>query len=288
MQVVRHSDAQAFCHRVDEFLLRNEVLHNIILGITSRLINQGETYEDVFLAHVENDAGDVLAVTMRTVPNIVILSEIIDKKAIALLVDALGEVYETLPGVNGIADDGLQFAELWKQKQGQDYSVMMDMGQYRLDKLIPPQNVNGQARPANQNDFEMLVDWLIKFSADTGMNTNYSREEAEKNITRKLEKPILGGISIWMDEGQAVSIASATRESENGGNVSLVYTPPEFRGRGYASAVTAHTSKLILDAGKSFCTLTTNLSYPTSNKIYQAIGYKMIGNLRHIEFKNQE
>ncbi len=288
MRFVRHSDAKQFRQRVDEFLLDNEVMHNVIIGITSRLIHQGEVYDDVFLAHVENDAGDVVAATMRTVPHGVILSEIMDKSSIPMLVDAYAGAYDSLPGVEGIGDDSAKFAELWKQKCQQDYSILMEMGQYRLDELILPQNVSGEARPATQDDFEMLVNWLITFSADTGMDTDYKREYAEKNIRQKLEKPILGGIRIWMDEGQAVSMAAATRESANGGNISLVYTPQAFRGRGYASAVTASVSQAILDAGKAFCTLTTDLSFPTSNKIYQAIGYKFVGKLCRIEFKNRD
>lgn len=285
MKLVRHSDAKAFRERVDGFLLGNEVMHNVIIGITSRLIHQGEIYDEVFLAHVENDAGEIVATTMRTVPHGAILSEIKDKLAIPLIVNAYASAFDILPGVEGIGDDSSQFAELWKQQCGQDYSISMEMGQYRLDEVIQPKNISGEARFAKKDDFEMLVDWLIKFSADTGMDSNYSRKYAEENITRKLEKPILGGIRIQVDEGQPVSMASATRESVNGGNVSLVYTPPEFRGRGYASAITAHVSQAILDAGKAFCTLTTDMSNPTSNKIYQAIGYKFIGNSRRIEFE---
>lgn len=285
MKLVRHSDAKAFRERVDAFLLRNEVMHNVIIGITSRLIHQGEIYDEVFLAHVENDAGEIVATTMRTVPHGAILSEIKDKTVIPMLVDAYANDFDILPGVEGVGDDSSQFAELWKQGCGQDYRISMEMGQYRLDEVIQPENISGEARFADKDDFEMLVDWLIKFSADTGMDSNYSRKYAEENITRKLEKPILGGIRIQVDDGQPVSMAAATRQSVNGGNVSLVYTPSEFRGRGYASAITAHVSQAILDTGKTFCSLTTDMSNPTSNKIYQAIGYKFIGNLRRIEFE---
>jgi len=55
-----------------------------------------------------------------------------------------------------------------------------------------------------------------------------------------------------------------------------VYTPPEFRGRGYASALVAALSQAMLDAGYHFCTLFTDLANPTSNHIYQAIGYQPV------------
>ena len=52
-----------------------------------------------------------------------------------------------------------------------------------------------------------------------------------------------------------------------------VYTPPELRGHGYASAVVAALSQRLLDAGHQYCALYTDLANPTSNSIYQKIGY---------------
>jgi predicted GNAT family acetyltransferase len=46
-----------------------------------------------------------------------------------------------------------------------------------------------------------------------------------------------------------------------------------YRGHGYASALVAALSQAILDSGLQFCTLNTDIANPTSNKIYQAIGY---------------
>jgi uncharacterized protein len=287
VRVVRHSDAKAFRHKVDDFLLRDEATHNVILGITSRMITTGEAYDDVFLAHVENDAGKVVAVTMRTVPHGPVLSNISDKAAISLLVDAFAEVYDSLPTVLGTPEDASQFAELWQKKSGQPFHIKMEQGIYKLEIVIPPQNIGGEARQATYDDFDLLVEWFLGFWLDAGLTAS-SEDEVRKNIERKLENPILGGIRFWCDDGQAISMAAATRESPNGGNVSLVYTPSEFRGRGYASAVTAAVSQAILDMGKQFCYLYTDLANPTSNKIYQAIGYEHVCKHRHIAFENRE
>jgi predicted GNAT family acetyltransferase len=54
-----------------------------------------------------------------------------------------------------------------------------------------------------------------------------------------------------------------------------VYTPPEARGRGYGSAVTAHLTQHIRAGGADAC-LFTDLANPTSNKIYAAIGYRPV------------
>ncbi|MFN8562638.1 MAG: GNAT family N-acetyltransferase [Anaerolineae bacterium] len=55
-----------------------------------------------------------------------------------------------------------------------------------------------------------------------------------------------------------------------------VYTPPELRGRGYASGCVAGMSQILLDTGRQFCFLFTDLRNPTSNHIYQVIGYEPV------------
>lgn len=287
MRFVRHSEAKAFRQSVDDFLLRDEVIHNVIVGITSRIIDFGNPYEDVFVGHVENDAGEIIAATMRTVPHGAVLSNIEDKAAIPLLVEAYAMAYDSLPTVLGTEVDSLQFAELWQEKSGQAFNIRMGQGIYKLETLIPPQNVSGEARQASHEDFDLLVEWWLGFDADAGLHES-TRQNLEENIDRKLANPIMGGIQLWIDDGRPVSMAAANRESPHGGGVGPVYTPREFRGRGYGSAITAAVSQSILDSGKQFCFLYTDLANPTSNKIYQAIGYEHVCNHQQIAFENRE
>ena len=65
----------------------------------------------------------------------------------------------------------------------------------------------------------------------------------------------------------------------NGTRVGPVYTPPEHRGHGYASALVAAASQAQLDEGIQFCFLFTDLANPTANHIYQAIGYEPVSDI---------
>ena len=69
--------------------------------------------------------------------------------------------------------------------------------------------------------------------------------------------------------------------------VSLVYTPPAQRNRGYASAAVAALSQQLLDAGWEFCSLFTDLANPTSNSIYQKVGYRPIADVVDIDFEDK-
>ena len=81
-------------------------------------------------------------------------------------------------------------------------------------------------------------------------------------------------------------MAAAARPTLHGITVNLVYTPPEHRGRGYASNCVAALSQRMLDGGYQFCTLFTNLANPTSNDIYQQIGYRQIADFNEYRFEN--
>ncbi len=52
-----------------------------------------------------------------------------------------------------------------------------------------------------------------------------------------------------------------------------VYTPKEFRKKGYASALVASVSEKFLEMGKKPM-LMTDLANPISNHIYMEIGFK--------------
>ena len=99
---------------------------------------------------------------------------------------------------------------------------------------------------------------------------------------RKIKK---SEVYVWLDQdGNPVSMNLVGRPTENGISVSGVYTPKNLRKRGYASGVVAGTSQKILDSGKQFCVLYTDVANPTSNKIYQQIGYKEIATSKYFVF----
>ena len=79
-------------------------------------------------------------------------------------------------------------------------------------------------------------------------------------------------------------MAAAVETTPNGTRVGYVYTPPSFRGRGYASATVASLSQQLLDGRRRFCFLYTDLANPTSNAIYQRIGYQPVAEVVDILF----
>lgn len=282
LKLVRHSETASFCDATFPYLLQDEVTHNVLLGITGRFRNLGKNMD--LLIHVENSKGDVVAAAMKTAENTgAVISNLADNAALPVLVEGFAETFETLPTVLGNPDDAERFAELWQQAKGQSYHTKMEEGIYRLDTLIPPPTITGDSRPAEKDDFEIIVDWFLAFDRDAHLN-EITPEIAAESAERRTQGEALDRMWFWVVEGKPVSMAASGRKTPNGASIGPVYTPQVFRGKGYASAITAALSQAILDSGKKFCYLYTDMSNPTSNKIYQAIGYRHIGNHRLIAF----
>jgi len=85
--------------------------------------------------------------------------------------------------------------------------------------------------------------------------------------------------------GKPVSLAGFGGPTPNGLRIGPVYTPPEHRGHGFGSAVTAAASQVALDHGKRFCFLYTDLANPTSNAIYMRLGYRPVCDSREVAFR---
>jgi predicted GNAT family acetyltransferase len=92
-------------------------------------------------------------------------------------------------------------------------------------------------------------------------------------------------VYLWAVNGKYVSVAHIGRPTKNGISVSAVYTPKQFRRNGYASGVVANITQAMLDSGKQFCVLYADLSNPTSNKIYQNIGYREVADSKYFLFE---
>lgn len=115
-----------------------------------------------------------------------------------------------------------------------------------------------------------LVAWIDEFSRETSGIRLDPREVA-------VERLRYGGLTLWQDEqGTPVSLAGRTRAAAGVVRVGPVYTPPDQRRRGWAGAVTAAVSQAALDDGAREVVLFTDLANPTSNLLYQRLGYRSV------------
>ncbi|MFB9902381.1 GNAT family N-acetyltransferase [Allokutzneria oryzae] len=179
------------------------------------------------------------------------------------------ELDPDLPAVNGKREIAEAFAVEWQHITGREWRVDRNERLYRLGALVPPV-VRGAARPATEDDMELLALWRKEFTNEA-MGKNVELDSARTALRHVLETETT--ILVWEVDGQPVACASSNRPLAGMCRVSFVYTPPEQRGNGYASAVTAAMSRWAIDAGADRVVLFTDIDNPVSNAIYQRIGY---------------
>jgi predicted GNAT family acetyltransferase len=137
---------------------------------------------------------------------------------------------------------------------------------YRLGVLQVPDS-SGFARLAVSADAELVLDWALAFHLEAA--PNHPTDQLADVVKRRLDA---GQLWFWVTD-EPVSFAGLSAPANGVSRVGPVYTPPAFRRHGYGAAVTAHASQAALDAGADHVVLYTDLANPTSNAIYQALGY---------------
>lgn len=269
--VVVHEEPGPFLDQAGPWLMQREDLHNLILSLAGDRARSG-SWETGALFAVVTAEGEVVGCAVRTPPHKVLLTEM-PVEAVPMLVEALRSRYGEIPGAMGPTPVASAVADGWTRSRGGSWELGMENGIYRLDSVIAPRGVSGRIRPAAAGDLDLAITWGEGFSRDAGVAFPRARDAVERWIVEKR-------LHVWEDSGQPVSIAVVQGMTERGCRIGYVYTPPDRRGNGYASGIVAALSGKMLDAGRRFCVLYTDLSNPTSNAIYRRLGYHLIAEVR--------
>ena len=267
----------AFLSEAQPFLEAHESRNNLVLGMSIRLIEHPDwTSAPPFLALLRQDGQPRLAALM-TPPGRLLLSNNpqlpLDHSSEALdrLCDQLLSGSWIVSGVNAENTLACQFADRWARATGAACQVGHRLRIYELRQVIPlPHPPTGILRPAKPEDYETITGWHHALQIEAMGEGDL--ESSRKIVAQRLSS---GDIFVW-DDNRPVSMALRSRPTRHGCTIGGVYTPPALRGRGYASACVAALSQYLLDSGKQFCNLYTDLTNPTSNSIYQKIGYSPI------------
>ncbi|WP_030154439.1 GNAT family N-acetyltransferase [Streptomyces sp. NRRL S-244] len=208
--------------------------------------------------------GGVAGALLRTPPYPLLIGALP-----AQAVRDLGAALATEPLLAGVdalnarRRDAQALAAAW----GRPSEVAEETRLYRLAGLLAPQPAPaGRARTATAADLPLLLDWAGAFKRETGEPGGPSEAFLRDRLS-------YGGVLFWEDAGTPVSMAGFFRVIGSASRIGPVYTPPALRGRGYAAGVTHAVSEAAYAAGASEVLLFTDLSNPTSNGIYQRLGY---------------
>jgi predicted GNAT family acetyltransferase len=280
----QYANADAFLHAAQSALMQNEAANNLMLGVCLRLRDYPERIKAApLLFTIESGPHQIELAAVMTPPHNLIVHCVnaCDQVILDLLADHLITNQWAIPGVIGALPGSEQFAMYWAQRTGCKVRLNMSERTFELRTVIAPQPVPGRLRQADENDLPLLIEWVQDFHREA-LCQEMPLDQAQKLVAVHIENRHL---FVW-DANGIVSMAGVSRPTPNGITVTLVYTPPRLRGQGYASNCVAALSQLMLDEGRKFCTLFTNLANPTSNDIYQQIGYRPVADFNEYRFEN--
>jgi len=159
--------------------------------------------------------------------------------------------------------------QIWQSLTGQSYQQGVKSRIYQLTQVEPVTTVKGHLRLATPGDRPLLFKWFAAFNAEIDI---VSDDEIERRVDVELKRQ---STYLWEDDAP-VSMVGGRQFSATAARIAPVYTPPKYRRQGYATAGVAALSQKLLEQGCKCCFLFTDLANPTSNAIYQKIGYRPV------------
>lgn len=277
MKFERYDNMDAFIADTLELMLENEVQNNLPIGFTG---NKDADCREWLLSSIKDDSDAVVLIAACTPPFNIVLYETGNRPcgtAVRLLSDELKSIGMTVPGVLAEQDLAIRFATEYTGDIQKKPHLSMNI--MRLDSVNSIKKSSGKLRLLRDDDLFFAPYWERAFGEECRVEVY----DIQTNVVR-LKKRITDGIHFIWEDSIPVSQAVHGRSTVNGAVINGVYTPPQYRCRGYASSAVSELSQLLLDNGYKFCCLFADANNPVSCGIYRKIGFYDLCVFNEIKF----
>lgn len=286
MKVVAYSTVTEFWAVAGPLFTADPVRNTVAMTVVNRLLVGGRFGHEravLLTIHDTQDGGALIGAALCTPPFPIIVTAV-PSRAVDAVVDHLLASGSRPHGASGLRPEVERFAAAWTARAGVGIAARLEQRLYRLAELKPPVGVPGEAVPSDDSDVDLLADWYAAFEreAHVGQRTRWTHDELVEQVRSRTRAG--GRQLIWRTRGTPVSLAVISEPQNGMSRIGPVYTPPELRRHGYASAVTAAASRWGLDRGADHVLLFTDLANPVSNAIYQSIGYVPVADALDVTF----
>ncbi len=255
-----------------------EVENNVMLTIASSIADGTRTLKEPAHFAAVVDGEQIVCCGSRTSPHRMLITRGTAGGSAALAADAFAALGR-LPGVTGPCEAAAGFVEAWLALAGGRADISMRQRLHKLDRLnadLPI--VRGTLRVVDLSERDLAVERVLAFAREAlpDAPTGDIAEGVDRHLSR-------GTLYFW-DDGAPVTMCADAGSSGSIARINSVYTPPERRRRGYATAAVAVLTRRLLDGGRRYCCLYTDLANPTSNSVYRRIGYRPVCDIDQYTF----
>jgi GNAT superfamily N-acetyltransferase len=297
MRLEFFTDPAEFLAVAGDLLAADPVLGTVIASVSDRTAREladgtdswpevGAPFAQWWLV-VRDESGAVISAAMRTAPfkpRPVFCLPMPDEAARALAA-ALHERGEFLGGVNGALPAADVIAAETARLTGGKPAVHTRIRLWEATEVTVPPAPPGRLRRATEDDAPLVLEWFTAFhvEADEQAGRDPDPASGEHNTMDSVLVRIREGVEwLWeRPDGEIVHLSGAGLPSYGVSRIGPVFTPKEHRGAGIASYVVGELTRTGLEAGHRMC-LFTDQANPTSNKIYEALGYRPVVDMAHL------
>ena len=247
MRVIRVDDVDAYLALVGPFLRAREAEHNLALGLLGRLRVEPRLYgfDPTFV--VVEQAGDDRRLPAADSAHGVVLSRFEDLAGVDAVAAEVIDMHPELPGVVGPTAEAARFADAWSRSTGAPARIGVPAAR--------PRRGGGATRASRVRATCARPGLTTCRPSSTGCgrlptrrSTRHRMSRTSSSTYRRREADPDGAWLVWDDDGP-VSLAAYGNPTPSGIRVGPVYTPPEHRGRGYATSLVAELTAERLAAG---------------------------------------
>ncbi len=185
-----------------------------------------------------------------------------------------------ISGIAAAPQVASQFVNKYTQLTGAGYDLAMGLQSFHCPKVVAPRQINGRMISAEMRHLGTIAEFLAGFIY-WGFGKTVTSDSQLANAERLIGS---GDLFLWETGDSVVSMTFISDRSCRHARINSVYTPPELRGNGYASALVAGVSQNVLDDGLTPI-LFTDISNPISNRVYTNIGYIECGRIDEFKFR---
>jgi GNAT superfamily N-acetyltransferase len=269
-----HRSVAEFRSVAEPLYRRDPVVHTVELTV----LRAGELPDESVLLSVWDDS-ELVGAAIRT-PPYPLLATGLGTAGVDCAAHELARTHPEMNGVRGLRPTAVAFADLWQTITGHPGVATTEERLYRLATLRVPQ-VPGGPRGTDDADRGLLMGWLDGFFEETSVD---GADPASRGRFVDTANEVGDRFVLWVVDGVPVSMAMVRAPASGVSRIGPVYTPPDRRGRGYGSAVTAAAAMRAQAEGARQVVLFADLANPVSNAIYQRIGFECVVDVVRIDF----
>ncbi|WP_081503193.1 GNAT family N-acetyltransferase [Sulfobacillus thermosulfidooxidans] len=278
-----------FTRRVNDYLMKSESAHNLLLGLIAQLDRNPSLTENAYWMSIEDDTGAICGVALRTGGHQLVLSDFRDEQAVYELACELYQRHIDLPGVLGPVTLAKRFSDTWAELRACQSKRLIREQIYELTAAslhaIPPVLGEEMVQLTDQDDADWLVSWIVEFEREAMPEMVSTPEHARSVVQNRLQGSYReGGFFILRDGGVPRSVVGYAHPTPHGIRIAPVYTPPNWRNHGYARRLVAFSCQALLALGYTDIYLFADQANPAANRVYQQTGFQAVREVDQYQF----